>query len=54
MPNVLANDTLNGAPATLAMVTLCQVSTSNPNVPGNTAPLGAFTTAQAALTAWLK
>ncbi|WP_199138929.1 DUF7507 domain-containing protein [Pedobacter sp. ASV12] len=30
--NVLANDTYNGNPATLADVTLTQVSTSNPNV----------------------
>ncbi len=30
--NVLVNDTLNGAPATLATVTLSQVSTTNPNV----------------------
>ncbi|WP_025146750.1 T9SS C-terminal target domain-containing protein, partial [Pedobacter jeongneungensis] len=30
--NVLANDTYNGAPATLAQVTLTQVSTSNTNV----------------------
>ena len=30
--NVLANDTLNGAPATVSNVTLSQVSTSNPNV----------------------
>ncbi len=32
VPNVLINDTLNGAPATLATVALAQVSTSNPNV----------------------
>ncbi|MES2672298.1 MAG: hypothetical protein V4673_18015, partial [Pseudomonadota bacterium] len=32
VPNVLVNDTLNGNPATLATVTLSQVSTSNPNV----------------------
>ena len=37
VPNVLVNDTLNGAPATLANVTLTQVSTSNPNVTLNTA-----------------
>ena len=30
--NVLVNDTVGGAPATLATVTLAQVSTSNPNV----------------------
>ncbi|GAA4212602.1 hypothetical protein GCM10022289_43680 [Pedobacter jeongneungensis] len=32
LSNVLANDTYNGAPATLAQVTLTQVSTSNANV----------------------
>ncbi|MGL6289628.1 MAG: beta strand repeat-containing protein, partial [Silanimonas sp.] len=32
VPNVLVNDTLNGNPATLATVTLTQVSTTNPNV----------------------
>ncbi len=32
VPNVLVNDTLNGQPATLATVTLTQISTSNPNV----------------------
>ena len=32
VPNVLVNDTLNGSPATLATVTITQVSTSNPNV----------------------
>jgi outer membrane protein OmpA-like peptidoglycan-associated protein len=32
VPNVLVNDTLNGAPATLANVTISQVSTTNPNV----------------------
>ncbi|GAB2504298.1 Ig-like domain-containing protein [Lysobacter humi (ex Lee et al. 2017)] len=32
VPNVLANDTVNGTPATLANVTLSQVSTSNPAV----------------------
>ncbi|RYX78213.1 hypothetical protein EON76_06775, partial [bacterium] len=34
--NVLANDTYNGAPATLANVTLTQISTTNPNVTLNT------------------
>uniref|UniRef100_UPI0025B85728 Ig-like domain-containing protein n=1 Tax=Arenimonas sp. TaxID=1872635 RepID=UPI0025B85728 len=32
VPNVLVNDTLGGSPATLATVTITQVSTSNPNV----------------------
>ena len=32
LANVLTNDTLNGAPATLANVNLTQVSTTNPNV----------------------
>jgi uncharacterized repeat protein (TIGR01451 family) len=32
VPNVLANDTLDGQPATLSAVTLSQVSTSNANV----------------------
>ncbi|MGL4574105.1 MAG: CshA/CshB family fibrillar adhesin-related protein [Burkholderiaceae bacterium] len=32
IPNVLANDTLNGAPATLATVTLRQTATTNPGV----------------------
>ena len=32
MPNVLVNDTLNGAPVTLAQVNLTQVSTSNPGI----------------------
>uniref|UniRef100_UPI001CFAD73A hypothetical protein n=1 Tax=Luteimonas panaciterrae TaxID=363885 RepID=UPI001CFAD73A len=32
VPNVLTNDTLNGAPATLSNVTLTQTSTTNPNV----------------------
>ena len=36
-PNVLVNDTLNGNPATLATVTLTQVSTTNPGVTLNTA-----------------
>ncbi|MBW8849145.1 MAG: OmpA family protein, partial [Xanthomonadales bacterium] len=53
VPNVLVNDTLNGAPATLATVTISQVSTSNPNVTINPAtgavnvapgtPAGTFT-----------
>ncbi|WP_374434105.1 beta strand repeat-containing protein, partial [Tabrizicola sp.] len=37
VPNVLVNDTLNGAPATLANVTLTQVATTNPNVTLNPA-----------------
>ncbi|HEU0152840.1 MAG TPA: Ig-like domain-containing protein, partial [Arenimonas sp.] len=37
VPNVLVNDTLNGVPATLATVTLTQVSTTNPNVSLNPA-----------------
>ena len=37
VPNVLVNDTLNGNPATLATVTLTQVSTTNPGVTLNTA-----------------
>ena len=32
VPNVLVNDTLNGAPATLATVTLTQLNTTNPGV----------------------
>ncbi|RYD99075.1 MAG: tandem-95 repeat protein [Sphingobacteriales bacterium] len=36
VPNVLTNDTYNGAPATLTNVTLSQVSTTNPNVTLNT------------------
>jgi large repetitive protein len=32
IPNVLANDTINGAPATLANVTLRQTATTNPGV----------------------
>jgi uncharacterized repeat protein (TIGR01451 family) len=32
VPNVLVNDTLNGVPATLATVTITQLTTSNPNV----------------------
>ncbi|WP_325129625.1 Ig-like domain-containing protein, partial [Arenimonas sp.] len=40
VPNVLANDTLNGSPATLATVTLTQVSTTNPNVTLNPATGG--------------
>ncbi|RYX78100.1 hypothetical protein EON76_06980, partial [bacterium] len=36
VPNVLTNDTYNGAPATLTNVTLTQVSTTNPNVTLNT------------------
>ncbi len=35
--DVLANDTLNGVPATLATVSLAQVSTTNPNVTLNPA-----------------
>ncbi|WP_176763939.1 Ig-like domain-containing protein [Aquimonas voraii] len=35
--NVLVNDTLNDAPATLASVTLTQLSTSNPNITLNPA-----------------
>ncbi len=37
VPNVLVNDTLNGVPATLATVTITQVSTTNPNVTINPA-----------------
>jgi len=37
LANVLVNDTLNGNPATLANVTLTQVSTTNPNVTLNPA-----------------
>jgi uncharacterized repeat protein (TIGR01451 family) len=37
VPNVLVNDTLNGAPATLGTVTLAQVSTTNPGVTLNPA-----------------
>ena len=37
VPNVVANDTLGGNPATLATVTLTQVSTTNPNVTLNPA-----------------
>ncbi|MCB1600993.1 MAG: DUF11 domain-containing protein [Xanthomonadales bacterium] len=37
VPNVLVNDTLDGAPATLANVTVTQVSTSNPNIALNPA-----------------
>ena len=37
VPNVLVNDTLNGAPVTLSTVTLSQVSTTNPNVTLNPA-----------------
>ena len=32
VPNVLVNDTLNGAPATLGTVTITQLSTGHPNV----------------------
>ena len=32
VPNVLVNDTLNGAPATLGTVTITPLSSSNPNV----------------------
>ncbi|MFD0727723.1 hypothetical protein, partial [Lysobacter brunescens] len=37
VPNVLVNDTLNGAPATLATVVLTQTATTNPNVTLNPA-----------------
>ena len=42
--NVLANDTLNGAPATLGTVVLTQTATTNPNVTLNPAT-GAVTVA---------
>ncbi|NOT88230.1 MAG: DUF11 domain-containing protein [Lysobacter sp.] len=37
IPNVLVNDTLNGAPATLATVTITQLATTNPGVTLNPA-----------------
>ncbi|MEZ5468309.1 MAG: Calx-beta domain-containing protein [Lysobacterales bacterium] len=46
VPNVLVNDTLDGAPATLANVTVTQVSTSNPNITLNPAS-GAVSVASA-------